>query len=179
MADTQPTYEVIKICQCGNKDSFPVTEKEAAFELYDIKNIIIQPCRKCGSTTHKYIQLPQVHLDKHMLDIWGKSEELHLMPQDEELLLADMHYFDLVLRGIDENNYLPFKRKVLVVAFCVLLYDSLAEQNETSEEMNPQMHKKVNLLIEEAIKRKEAFSYAADYIPNYLKEVVFPIIGLS
>ena len=117
-------YKLTRTCKdCKNDDFFEFTKIESAFELYDIGEIYKKPCSKCNSLNTESLHLPLVELDTEILDIWGNNEHLYLNPQDEEIILAEMHYFSMILNSINEGKYLKRKTEVLLESICILLYD--------------------------------------------------------
>lgn len=92
---------IIRECsECGHQNEIEVSKKEAAFELVDVNTILGQSCEKCSSkkVTTSY-QRPD--LDFELLKEWATNQELFLMPQDEELLLADGNYLNDILAILD------------------------------------------------------------------------------
>ncbi len=171
---TDQQYYIERTCKtCHHVDKFPLTKKQRAFELYDSKQIWNSPCSNCKSSECESISLgPPVYIDKELLLEWGKNSELSLMPQDEELLLAEETYVDLMFDLLDNENILPNKRKIFADALCVIIYDNLVD--------NP--NKNLSLLdsLTEKLKaRVHLLEEARDWIPDYIKDIAYPHIGVT
>ncbi len=141
-----------------------ITKREAAFELR-WQEIVNKQCPKCGSTDFTDITIPIVELDETLLLEWGRHREYFLMPQDEELLLAEEKYFDMIVDILDNNLILQHKKYILLEALCVLLYDLVQEEYDTPF---------TDALIRELNKRRADIN--TSYIMDYIKEVVFPVL---
>ena len=173
-------YKLSRGCkECENVDLFGLTKIEAAFELYDSSQIWKTPCSKCGSVNCKFLGHDHPKLDQELLDIWGNSPELFLMSQDEELFLAEIDYLPMTLKAIDESKYLKRKIEVLVESVCVLLYDNSASPEEYTDNENKEREKAATLVRTELIKRKDKIIEAREAVMDYIKEIVFPQIGIE
>ena len=169
-------YYFYKTCdECNNDDSYEINKFEAAFETYDFD----VPCSKCGSKKYSSIGHQRPELDKELLDIWGSNTELHFMQQDEELLLAELENLPMILKAIDESKYHKRKIDVLIEAICVILYNNTFSPEEFSEKENLERKTIADQVRPELMKRKKRISEASDVIMPYIKEVVFPQIGLK
>lgn len=172
-------YKLTRICEnCKNEDVFEFTKIQTAFDLYDVDEIYNRPCSKCYSLIPECLNLPFVKLDKEILDMWGNNEELYLNPQDEEIILAEMHYFPLILNSINEGQYLKRKIEILLESICILLYDNTVSSNEFSEEENIERKKNVEIIRPELIRLKDKIKESEKHIMEYIKVVVFPQIEL-
>ncbi len=170
---TDQEYYIERKCKvCENRDKFPLTKKQKAFELYDFKSIWNSSCTKCGSTDCISIGGNPITLDKELLMEWGKDKDLHLMPQDEEILLAEESYIDLMLDLLDNENILVNKRKILTDALCIIIYDNLVDNANKNVFL-------LNSLTEKLKTRKHLLEEARDWIPDYVKNIVYPHIGMT
>lgn len=173
-------YKLIRTCKdCNNVDSFSLTRIEAAFELYDLNAIWKTPCSNCGSINCKSLAHHHPTLDKELLDMWGHNPELFLMEQDQELFLAEIEYFPMLLQAIDESKYLKSKIDILIEAVCVLLYDNTVAPEEYSDKENQERENIAVKVRPELIKRKDRIIEAGDAVMDYIKEVVYPQIGIE
>ena len=130
-------YWISRSCKsCGHEDKLELTKVQSAFHLYDTSAIWTQECSVCKSVECQIIQHPLVKLDQELLDIWGHNPQLAMMPQDEELFLAEIEYLPIILQAIDEKRYLPAKLNILLEALCILLYDNVVDSFEYSLEEN-------------------------------------------
>ncbi|WP_291141898.1 hypothetical protein [Flavobacterium sp. UBA7680] len=173
-------YQLIRTCKdCKNEDIFEFTKVQTAFELYDSKLIWDKKCSKCTSTNCCSLKRPYVKLDKEILDIWGNDEKLYLNSQDEEIILAEMHYLDITLTAINEDKYLKRKINILLESICILLYDNSVICNDFSEEENQKREENAKIIRPELIKMKAKIKESEEHIMEYIKVVVFPQIGIK
>ncbi|MFB9080421.1 hypothetical protein ACFFLS_20005 [Flavobacterium procerum] len=178
--DKKFNYQLTRTCkECSNKDIFEITKIECAFSLYNFKEIWNKECSKCSSTICYSLSKSFVAVDQEILDLWGSDEKLYLDEQDEELILAEMDYLPLLLSSINENKYLERKTEILLEALCVLLYDNTVDDEEFTEEENKAREKNAALIRPELIKLKKQIKASEKYMMDYIKEVVFPQIGIE
>jgi hypothetical protein len=149
-----------------------VTKREAAFELFDISKALGQECKKCSSTsfTTSY-QRPDLDLD--LLKEWATNPDLYLMPQDEELLLAEEQYLEMILHVLDSVSIPDHKRDLLMDALCVIVYDNTNDDNSQADGLLKQK------VIKELNKRQDKLKLADNWIADYIKEVVYPQLDFS
>lgn len=160
-------------------DSIGLTKIEAAFGLYDSNKVWKTPCSNCGSINCESLGRRYPALDRELLDMWGNDLELFLTEQDQELLLAEYDYLPMLLDALDESKYLQSKLDVLVEAICILLYDNTVSPEEYSEKQNKERESIAVKVRPELIKRKDKILAAEDAVMDYIKEVVYPQIGLK
>src|ERR1035437_5911797 len=114
-------YTIERTCSnCGNIERIYVSKRDAAFELVDINEVLGQKCKKCSeknfSTTN---EIPE--LDYELIKEWATNMDLHLMPQDEELLLANERYLENILQILDNVSIPDQKRNLLMEVLCVIV----------------------------------------------------------
>ena len=90
-----------------------------------------------------------------------------------------MEYFPLLLKNIDEGKYLPYKINVLTEALCTLLYDHTIWSEEYSDKENQERDKIADIVRPELIKRKDRILKAGDSVMEYIRDEVYPQIGLK
>jgi hypothetical protein len=171
-------YYIERTCKvCANCDRFELTKNQKAFELFDFNTIWNSRCSKCGSTNCESIGGPAIELDKELMLDWGRDPNLSLMEQDEELLLADGKYVDLMIDILDHEDILANKRKILVEALCIIVYDNLVETEDEESFMyqDPQLLDKVTKALKERI---DLLEEACDRVMTYIKEVTYPHLGI-
>lgn len=173
-------YSVKRTCKdCNHIDVYSVTKIEAAFfDSPSSPKFWKMPCSRCKSKNCGETSYPVVRMDQALLDIWGNDSKLFFLSQDEELILAEIDYLPMILKAIDEGNYLKRKIEVLIEAVCVLLYDNTPNLKEYSKEENEDRERVAAMIRPELIKRKEKVFAARKKIWGYVKKVVFPQIGL-
>jgi len=173
-------FNVIRTCKdCKNEDFFYLTKVQSAFQLYDSSEIWNSLCSKCGSTECLSLGGKQPKVDQQLLDMWGNSATLHFWTQDEEIFLAETEYFHLILNAIDKSKYPERKITVLIQSICVLLYDNTETFEKYADEENFKREKDANLIRPELIKRKDKIIKEQGLIMEYIKQVVFPQIGIE
>ena len=134
MKQPNKTYKIERTCTlCEHAEEIFVTKREAAFELFDIDKALGQTCKKCSSASFT-TAYERPDLDFGLLKEWATSLDLYLMPQDEELLLAEEQYLNMILEVLD-TMYLPdHKRNLLMDALCVIVYDNTKNDNSQRDE---------------------------------------------
>lgn len=173
-------YKINRTCKdCKNIDSFPLTKLEAAFDLFDSQKIWNTDCSKCGSKNCQSTNWQGSQLNQELLDIWGNNLNLAFMKQDEEILLAELDYFPMLLKAIDEQTYLKRKIDILIESICVLLYDNTFQSEEYTNEENELRQRIAEKVRPELIKSKDKILEAEQYIMDYIKDVVFPEISIA
>lgn len=166
-------YTIERKClSCGNKEEIHVSKREAAFELVDINAVLGESCKKCRSVrfTTNYL-VPE--LDYELLKDWATNSELYLMPQDEELLLADGRYFDNILAILDTVSIPDHKRNILMEALCIIIYD-----NSVKENLHQDTELK-NKVIQALNNRMNKLKSADGWISDYIKKVVYPQLDID
>lgn len=168
MTQADNNYKIERTCTiCGHNDEIMVSKREAAFELVDINNILGTTCIKCSSTSFT-TAFSKPDLDLDLLIEWATNSDLYLMPQDEELLLADEKYLDIILHILDTVPIADHKRNSFMEALCIIVYDNTSQDNS---ERDNQLK---NRVIEELNKRQDKLMLAKDWIMDYIKKIVYP-----
>ena len=180
---------VTRVCNhCGHKDLFFFNNAEIAFRLYDSKKNWNSACHKCKSTKCTSVSHSPPKIDKELLDIWAVNPEYYFMDQDEDIILADMDNLELFLNTIDTNNYPKDKLDILVAACCIILYDNtwflerFADKDTALDEIkttDKDAEACADIVRRELIKRKDRVWKVQDSINEYIKNIVFPQIGLN
>jgi hypothetical protein len=100
-----------------------ISALEAAFEHSRVWNA---PCPKCGSTKARggTCEIPRLSLEQ--LSIWAGNKNIHFLSQDEDIALARPESLELLLQCLDDSGTLKSKRKTLLAALFVIIYDHLA-----------------------------------------------------
>jgi hypothetical protein len=161
-------YIIERTCpNCGNTERICVSKRDAAFELVDINEVLGQRCKKCSEKTFSTTyEIPE--LDYELIKEWATNLDLHLMPQDEELLLANERYLENILQILDNVSIPDPKRNLLMEVLCVIVYDNSIDDNSSK---NDDLKERV---IGELNIRKEKLKQADVWINDYIKKVVYP-----
>lgn len=167
-------YSQSKICnKCGHEDSRENSKCVAAFESTRMWE---SPCPICQSIEIENAGWELPDLDEEIMLLWCDDESLYLSDQDEDILMAEEMNIDLLFNFLDNDNIKPSKRAVILSALCVLVFDNTSDEEEDLD-INPEIAIKV---IHGLKGRISIFaSMDTDYIMDYIKEVVYPQLGLS
>lgn len=164
--------EVQRLCRnCGTSDVFYFTKREIAFDLYSMKQIFATACTRCASTENASLHVKTFPLDEVLLLEWAQHEELRLS-HDDELFLGDRLYLTQLLDLLDHHEIVPLKRHVIFEALCVMVYDQLMDDEKPDLVLAEQVKA-------ELLKRREQLQEAGHVIMPYLKEVVYPFLGME
>ncbi|OSZ82759.1 hypothetical protein CAP35_05710 [Chitinophagaceae bacterium IBVUCB1] len=167
-------YSISHTCSvCGNTDYFEVSKREAAFNLipYNGKDQI--PCSNCGSKEFKSWGGSTPELSKDLFYEWASNENLSFLSQDEDIFIADEKYYDIILELIDDKNTLPSKKQELYSALCVMVYDENIRMEYDNVTSSPFQTKVLMEL------QKRQLELVKCYVYDYIKDVVYPLIGLD
>lgn len=164
---------------CHQEDFYPLSKVEAAFHLYDLQEVWAKKCSSCGAKQASSVSYHTPETDQELLDIWGHDPELRFMDQDEAIMLGEYEHLPLLLKAIDEDKYPKAKIHVLIEAICVILYDNSYPSDEFSAKEEEDRRQTAARVLPELIKRKERIKESEEEIWDYVKEVVFPQIGLD
>jgi len=111
--------------------------------------------------------------------MWGNDPELRVLDQDEELILAEFEYLPMLLNAIDDSSYMGAKTDILIEAICILLYDYSVVSEEYSDPEKVEREQIAQQVRQELIKRKQIIIQSQAYMRDYVKEVVYPQIGIE
>jgi hypothetical protein len=172
MTQLVETYSIERICSgCGRNDEIVISKRDAAFELIDINKVLGDICKVCSSKSFS-TRFQRPDLDFELLQEWATNPDLHLMPQDEELLLADEIYLDLILKVLDTVSISDHKSNLLMNALCVIVYDNSTDNLRANEKLKSRV-------IFELNKRQDKLKLADNWIMDYIKEVVYPQLNFG
>ncbi|WP_041324065.1 hypothetical protein [Saccharophagus degradans] len=133
-------------------------------------------CPNCGVKNVERAGWAIPDLDSELLRVWGKDESLQFDQQDEDILLAEEDNIELLLNGVDSKELLHSKRSTLLAALCVLVYDHTPEGDEEDPDVKPEISAKVTAELKD---RMHLFNELDTvYISEYIKEVVYPRLGI-
>lgn len=175
------TYTQTRTCsECGHEMTRELSEREAAFvELQMWREFWDITCSACGSKECASVVNQTVTLTPSLMDEWGRDPNLSVNEQDEEIILGEPQYLHLILRGIESQFYLESKKRVLLEALCVILYDAIVEDDEYTEEENKQRQAVAEKVKPELTKRKDLLLHPEQWIGSYIKAVIFPYLGIK
>jgi hypothetical protein len=180
MKNQESTYLLTKTCLQGKHlNKFNLTKIEAAFEKYSFQKYSQVPCSQCGDETPASMSCESPKIDQELLDLWGNDRSLYFSSQDEDIIVAQMNYLNMILNVVDEQKYLESKIGTLIAALCVMLYDNLIEDEEEKAKERMQKQKNVDKVKPELLKRKEKIEKYRMYVMDYIQEIVFPELGMK
>jgi len=114
-------------------------------------------------------------LDKELITEWSQNEELYVEHQDEELILGNGQYFELIVEALDNPETLLNKKHVLLYALCIIVYDNTVEDGLDWESDASLKNRAIN----ELNKRKNLLIQAGDWVMDYVRKVVYPQLDIN
>lgn len=167
------TYTHFRRCaECGYEEERQLSAREAAFIE---RRCWSSPCGQCGLFPYRSSQegwnwpAPT----EALLEEWIRNDDLRFEDQDEEICIGDAENLPLLERFLNHPDALPSKRQVLLEAICVVLYD-----HATSESRSPADEGAISEATEILKRNIRLFDEHGEMICDYIKEVVYPRIGL-
>ena len=162
------TFEQTRTCSdCQSEETRKLKKLQAAFMQHSHWD---DPCHECGGSQFATVSLPMPKLDLEIMEAWITGENLNLMDQDEDLILASKENLELLKAFVVRDDAHADKRAMLLSGLCILVYDS--DESEDAQ------------TLEDAIKfltnNRHLFEEIGDgAIFGYIKKVVYPKIGLT
>ncbi len=165
-------YILTRICKCGYKEEFPLNRLEAAFGFPENK-FWKMICPQCGKSQTDSVSYNTPKIDSDLFKIWSENENYQFSEQDEDILLAEMDYLELLLSAFDDKNF-PIEKKVIVInALCVLLFDNIKLKGEKyTEDEKHRMEVNRNIVLPELQKRRDAIFNYKSVIWDYVWEEI-------
>ena len=173
-------YKVERVCRnCDYTDVFPLSKEEAAFGLYNARQIWETPCSECGSSDAKVTSLIGPKIDESLLKLWGENQDYTFDEQDEEIILAEANNYRIILRFIDEKKLSDKKMTILICSLCILLYDSIGYNKRYTQEENKERKALIENLLPELRNRKTVVYAVKNNLAEYIKHAIFPLLDLN
>lgn len=161
MRTTMLHVQTRKCGNCGLEDSREIQTYDAAFVERHQWN---EPCRRCGSTFFSYRTLDKPEVSDDLLQQWCMEKDLSFSPQDEDLFVRDCARIRTVMQFVANNEVLTSKRRVLLAALCIWVYDGGTEGAFAASFLRD------NLGLFSTL--------GAEHIDQYIKDRVFSRIGI-
>ena len=112
-----------------------------------------------------------------ILEAWASDEGLSFLSEDEDLMMADAATLPLLQSMVRRSDIPTVKRGVLLSAICVLVFDNVPDWDDDEPDCDPDVGQEaLSFLVEHKALIGEI---GDDGISDYLKEVVYPLIGLQ
>lgn len=167
-------YQIERECtHCGFEAKALLTKREAAFRLFDTHELFGSACPRCGGKDFSgSASLPM--LDKELISEWTQNENLNFS-QDEELILGNGEYFNLIIEALNNPQTLLHKKYVLLDALCIIVFDETVDRDDG---WKPDINLK-QLAIKELNARKDLLIQAGDWIMGYVQKVVYPQLDIN
>lgn len=116
-------YRQTRQClNCSLRQERTLTELEAAFEHTRVWKA---RCPKCGSERSRGGTGEVPALSAAQLAIWATTRDLSFFSQDEDILLARPESWALLIETLDDARSLKSKKKTLLAALFVIVFDEL------------------------------------------------------
>ena len=161
-------YRQTRHClNCGLEEEREISSLEAAFEHSRVWDA---PCPKCGSTKQRGGTTETPALSAEQLAIWAGNKDIVFYSQDEDILLARPESLNLLLQCLDDSRTLRSKRKTLLAALYVIIYDHLAQKRN-----DPLVVSRVAAALRE--RRGMIAELGTRHIDGYILKRVSPSIG--
>jgi len=162
------TFEQTRTCgECGNEETRELEKIKAAFVQH---NRWDSPCGNCGNEQFSSLSLPMPNLDDEIMEVWAQDADLHLLEQDEDLILAADENLPLLKAFVVRDDVLIDKRSIMLSALCVLIHDGDSNGNGEASDGAVEFLNNNRHLFEEI---------GEDAIFDYIKEVAYPLVGLD
>lgn len=165
---TTDTYRQTRHCaKCGHVDRRDLSEIKAAFEE---SRAWKEPCPSCGSFSFKAGSCQMPNLSAQQLAIWGGNDDLYFLEQDEDLILAVPENIELLLQGFDSEAILTSKRKVLLSALLILIFDH-HEHSRNKPEIVQQVLEGLRA------RRDRVTEVGTQHVPGYIRKRAGPLLA--
>ncbi|MDU1903709.1 MAG: hypothetical protein E6772_02905 [Dysgonomonas sp.] len=160
-------YEATKVCKnCETEFIINLSKNEAAFNALSSEKVKNAECPSCGCKELKSAGICPPLVDSELMLEWMKNDNLYFSQQDEDLLLGEIQYIDLIKQFLMMDNISLSKRNILLSALCVIVYD-----NEDK--------KKCKEVIEIRLSQEKYLDNAKNIIFDYIGKKVYPKLGLK
>jgi len=152
---------------CGLKEERSISSLDAAFEHGRAWNA---PCPKCGSSKSRAAATEIPSLSTAQLAVWAGDKKIFFSSQDEDIVLARPESLELLLQCLDDSRTLKSKKKTLLAALFVIIYDHLPAKRN-----NPLLVSRVVAALGE--RRTTIAELGTQHIDSYILKRALPAIG--
>lgn len=121
-------YTYRKVClSCHYEGKKEFDKYRAAFSWKEKKEFLNKPCTRCGHELFSGSDdIPKI--DQDLMDEWLSDEGKFFSEQDEDLLIGDVFYLELILKNIDRDDVLLSKKLILFNSLLVIANDLIDDE---------------------------------------------------
>ena len=165
-------YKQIRTCSnCGFTEERFIEKTKAAFES---ERKWKSPCVKCKHVSFKSGSCITPEPDAELLSIWAKSNKLRFIDQDEDLILGQPKYFDLLVEFIQNETVRKGrkgKKRILLSAIRIILHNISPKSKLDKEPDNLDTAEKIKNFL--ALNKWLFDQLGKKHIPKYLQDIEF------
>lgn len=114
-------------------------------------------------------------MNRELFEQWIHDSDLTVLSQDEDLIIGTGDNLGLLEEFLQRRDVVPGKREVLLSAICVVLYDNFPDDDDHDGSRDPEFAAKAAEILKRNMGAFDEID--EDYIADYIKEVVYPLIG--
>jgi len=114
-------------------------------------------------------------MNRELFEQWIRDSDLTVLSQDEDLIIGTGENLELLEEFLQRQDAVPGKREVLLSAICVVLYDNSPDVDDPDDSRSSEFAAKAEAILKRNIDAFDELN--EDYICDYIKEIVYPVIG--
>jgi len=114
-------------------------------------------------------------MNRELFERWIHDPDLTVLSQDDDLIIGTGDNLGLLEEFLQRRDIVPGKREVLLSAICVVLYDNLPDDDDHDGSRDPNIAANAAEILKRNMGAFDEIN--EDYIGEYIKEVVYPVIG--
>jgi hypothetical protein len=114
-------------------------------------------------------------MNRELFELWIHDPDLTVLSQDEDLMIGTGDNLGLLEEFLQRRDIVQGKREVLLSAICVVLHDNLPDADDPDGSRDPEFAAKAAEILKRNMGAFDEIN--EDYICDYIKEVVYPVIG--
>jgi len=114
-------------------------------------------------------------MNRELFEQWVHDPNLTVLSQDEDLMIGTGDNLALLEEFLRRRDVAPGKREVLLSAICVVLFDNLPDDDDQDGSRDPDFAAEAAEILKRNMGAFDEIN--EDFIGDYIKEVVYPVIG--
>ena len=114
-------------------------------------------------------------MNRELLERWIHDPDLSVLSQDEDLILGTGENLELLEEFLQRRDALAGKRVIILSAICVILYDNSPSVDDRKDSGDLALAARATKVLRQNLAAFDEIN--EDFICDYIKEVVYPIIG--